>query len=363
MGCATSKKLSEEDDVVSFCRERKCLIKLALERRFAFAEAYSKYNQSLYSVALALRLFVARHSSPPSPFLITYPSTFTSETAALIDNPVFLQHKPSEPHQGGTPEGKESKDQKNFEEEDEEFSDEEEPLCEHFYGDVSAPLPSSRRSYQWDFFNLFDVGGLTQNTYEDSVRVGCGTRVVDEIKAPRSRDDSKLEACGSEDLRRINGEKDGRQLLEALKDVEDHFIKAYNSGKTVSRMLEANRVPLLSGLDDIKESSKKLIRSITWNRSNSLHSSSSKSLLISGSQVSSSWTELSIDSYDECGGMGSGSHSSTIERLYAWEKKLYEEVKAGKEIREIFERKCSRFRNKKLEKVASIMRIKLLLKY
>lgn len=197
MGCPTSKKLSKEDDVVSFCRETKCLIKLALERRYAFAEAYSKYNQSLYSVALALRLFVARHSSPSSPFLLTYPSTLTSDTATLIDNSVFL-HKPSEPHQGGNPEGKESKNHKNCEEEDEEFSDEEEPLCEHFYGDVSASLASPRRSYQWDFFNLFDVRGLTQNTYEDSVRVGCGTRVVDEITATRSRDDSKLESCGSE---------------------------------------------------------------------------------------------------------------------------------------------------------------------
>ncbi|KAI9115474.1 hypothetical protein K1719_013793 [Acacia pycnantha] len=51
------------------------------------------------------------------------------------------------------------------------------------------------------------------------VSVGCGTtRVVDEIKATRSRDDSKLEACGSENVRQINEEKDGRELLEALKD-------------------------------------------------------------------------------------------------------------------------------------------------
>lgn len=229
--------MSKEDDVVSFCRERKCLIKLALERRYAFAEAYSKYNQSLYSLALALRLFVARHSSPSSPLLITYPSTLTSE-----------QHEPPGPHQGETPEGKESKE--------EEFSDEdeEEPFCEHFYGDVSAPLASPRRSYQWDFFNLFDVGGLTQKTYEDDrVRVGSGTRDVDEIKDTRSsRDDSKLEPCVNDSLRRINEEKDGRELLEALKDVEDYFIKACNSGKTISRMLEANKVPFLSGLDDIK---------------------------------------------------------------------------------------------------------------
>lgn len=44
----------------------------------------------------------------------------------------------------------------------------------------------------------------------------------------------------------------GRELLEALKDIEDHFIRAYDSGKDVSRMLEANRVHLQSGLEEIK---------------------------------------------------------------------------------------------------------------
>ncbi|KAF7828997.1 nitrate regulatory gene2 protein-like [Senna tora] len=360
MGCATSKKLSKEDDVVSFCRERKSLIKLALERRYALAEAHCKYNHSLYAVALAIRLFVARHSSSSSPFLLTFPSATTDSEPTP-----FLQHKPSsdsEPTCEGNPGVKQSKDN---DDDDDELSDEEEPLCEHFYGDVGAPLSSPRRNYQWDFFNLFDVSsqvvsGLTQNTSEQGERVECGSRFVGENKATRTRDedDTKLEPCGSKKLSDINGGIDGRELLEALKEVEDHFIKAYDSGKVVSRMLEAHRIPLHSGLDDIKgykyvifalgtESSKKLIRSITWNRSNSMRSSSGKSLLTSSSRSSSTWTDLSIDSYEDCGGMGSGSHSLTIERLYAWEKKLYEEVKAGEEIRKVFERKCSRFKNKK----------------
>ena len=45
---------------------------------------------------------------------------------------------------------------------------------------------------------------------------------------------------------------DGRELLEALKNVGDHFIRAYDSGLEVSRMLEANRVPMLFGLEEIK---------------------------------------------------------------------------------------------------------------
>ena len=53
-------------------------------------------------------------------------------------------------------------------------------------------------------------------------------------------------------FRVIDTPADGRELLEALKDVEDHFIRAYDSGLEVSRMLETNRVPVLSGLEEIK---------------------------------------------------------------------------------------------------------------
>jgi hypothetical protein len=46
-----------------------------------------------------------------------------------------------------------------------------------------------------------------------------------------------------------------------------------------------------------------------------------------------SWTEKSetnkSDIFEDYGGMKSGSHSQTLGRLYAWEKKLYEEVKVG----------------------------------
>jgi hypothetical protein len=45
-----------------------------------------------------------------------------------------------------------------------------------------------------------------------------------------------------------------------------------------------------------------------------------------------SWTDKSetkSDIFEDYGGMKSGSHSQTLGRLYAWEKKLYEEVKVG----------------------------------
>ena len=80
------------------------------------------------------------------------------------------------------------------------------------------------------------------------------------------------------------------------------------------------------------ENSSKIIHAIAWHRSPSSVSSSYRSEL-GASSNSLSWTEKSetnkSDIFDDYGGMKSGSHSQTLGRLYAWEKKLYEEVKVG----------------------------------
>ena len=77
------------------------------------------------------------------------------------------------------------------------------------------------------------------------------------------------------------------------------------------------------------ENSTKLIQSIAWHRSISSKPSLCKSLVASSSKSSSTWTEFKNELFDDYGGMDSGSHSLTLGRLYAWEKKLYEEVKVS----------------------------------
>lgn len=79
----------------------------------------------------------------------------------------------------------------------------------------------------------------------------------------------------------------------------------------------------------IAECSERLIPSIAWHKSTITRSPSCRSLLSSSSRSSFTWTGINSNSdiFDETGGMESGSHLSTLGRLYAWEKKLYEEVK------------------------------------
>lgn len=69
-----------------------------------------------------------------------------------------------------------------------------------------------------------------------------------------------------------------------------------------------------------------VVQAITWHQSPSL-SSSYRSQLASSSNSTASWTESKSEFSDVYVGMESGSHSQTLGRLYAWEKKLYEEVK------------------------------------
>ncbi|KAG4910044.1 hypothetical protein JHK87_056160 [Glycine soja] len=429
MGCVASK-LEEEEEVVAICRERKRLLKQAVEKRYALAEAHCKYFHSLNAVAAAIKLFVARHSSPSSPFLITFPPPCPSSpspspshpTENVITNPMFLQQTPSETKHEAiacdscisstTSESSEEESEEKREGEGEEGNGEEEqhqhqqpcgyycmPMTMPMSMSMSMPMPMSmsmpippsmpspQRDFGWDFFYPFDsmrsevMSGYNRNS-DDDLRAVREEEGIPELEEEVEREEIQHKVVSVEENNNNNsnnegavehvlsgvetvkvvdvatenqGEQrglavldtpaEGRELLEALKDIEDHFLRAYDSGKEVTRMLEANRIPLHSSLDEIKESSTKLIHAITW-KSISSRQPSCKSLTVPNVKNSSTWVEYKNDLFDDYGGMDSGSHLLTLGRLYAWEKKLFEEVKAGDNTRKNYEKKCTQLRNK-----------------
>lgn len=301
MGCVASK-LEEEEEVVSICRERKRQLKLAVERRYALAEAHCKYCQALYAVSAAIKLFVARHSSP-SPFLITFPppcSPSPPPSEKVINNPMFLQQIPSDstheaiaacPSCASSSSTSEESSMEEREEEEEPVEEERiEQVPAYFYMQMPPPMPSPQREFGWDFFNPFDsmrtdvVGEYRQSSEDDlrMVREEEGipeleeaeeerevqnqrvVTVVEEedvgalkeqrngvemVKVGEREEESQLKQKG---LTVIDTPVEGRELLEALQDIEDYFIRAYDSGIDVSRMLEANKIQLQSGLEEIK---------------------------------------------------------------------------------------------------------------
>ncbi|PIA50371.1 hypothetical protein AQUCO_01300841v1 [Aquilegia coerulea] len=119
-----------------------------------------------------------------------------------------------------------------------------------------------------------------------------------------------------------------RDLAEIAAAIKEYFEKAASGGESVSELLETGRAQLDRSFRQLKK---------TVYHSNSVLSS-----------LSSSWTSkpplaikyrLDAASIDESGGLKS--HCSTLERLLAWEKKLYEEVKAREGVNIEHEKKLS----------------------
>nr|DAD41777.1 TPA_asm: hypothetical protein HUJ06_016100 [Nelumbo nucifera] len=116
--------------------------------------------------------------------------------------------------------------------------------------------------------------------------------------------------------------------------------RASESGNDVSKMLEAGKIP--------------------YHRKNAVYQVSSRmlhvitpSLTVVSSQPSTSKSGESSSSekagpvhleFEEDLGMSSGNLSSTLKKLYMWEKKLYDEVKEEEKLRLVHDRKCRRLK-------------------
>ncbi|RVW57522.1 Nitrate regulatory gene2 protein [Vitis vinifera] len=198
-----------------------------------------------------------------------------------------------------------------------------------------------------------------------------------------------------------------KDFLSSIKDIEHRFFRASESGKEVSRMLETNKIgmgivmPKLYVLSQIilvgRSSASRLFgafqlvccqeksalvshgkfdlymsvkygsqsinmqylyrtsttwtKIITWNRSTSSRSSSSKNPLTTAATKEDNDDSGSDFVEEFC--MIAGSHSSTLERLYAWERKLYDEVKASESIRKEYDRKCDKLRHQVAKDLSS----------
>ncbi|KAF4370562.1 hypothetical protein F8388_020148 [Cannabis sativa] len=156
-----------------------------------------------------------------------------------------------------------------------------------------------------------------------------------------------------------------KDFLSSIKDIEHRFFRASESGKEVSRMLEANKIRV--GYSEAKGRSSALAvlqafqvaccqgnsslisndpsqqgtKVITWKRTTSSRSSSSRNALATSKEDGDDSGSDFVEEF--C--MIAGSHSSTLDRLYAWERKLCDEVKASESIRKDYDEKCEQLRN------------------
>lgn len=135
-------------------------------------------------------------------------------------------------------------------------------------------------------------------------------------------------------------------MAEVISDLEAQFKIVCDAANDVSALLEAKKAQYLLTSNEL--SATKLLNPVALFRSVSSRSSSSRFLM----NCSSTREDYEINndlSEDSC--MFSGSHHSTLDRLYAWEKKLYEEVKCGERVRIAYEKKCMQLKNQDVKGV------------
>ncbi|XP_027921326.1 nitrate regulatory gene2 protein-like [Vigna unguiculata] len=154
-----------------------------------------------------------------------------------------------------------------------------------------------------------------------------------------------------------------KDFLSSIKDIEHRFVRASESGREVLRLLEANKIMVGYSEAKVKSSTMDMLSAfqpvccggkaspvfqepaqkiISWKRTASSRSSSSRNAL--AAKTKEDVDDSGSDFVEEvC--MIAGSHSSTLDRLYAWERKLYDEVKASESIMKEYDRKCHQLRH------------------
>ncbi|XP_047341165.1 protein ALTERED PHOSPHATE STARVATION RESPONSE 1-like [Impatiens glandulifera] len=129
----------------------------------------------------------------------------------------------------------------------------------------------------------------------------------------------------SSDNRR--GGKVSFNLIKIFSDLDDLFLKASQSASDVSKMLEANRLHFHSnfaGNQGHIDHSARVMRVITWNKSfKGLPNNADD-----GKDDDIESEELET-------------HATVLDKMLAWEKKLYDEVKAGEQMKLDYQKKVA----------------------
>ncbi|GKV03378.1 hypothetical protein SLEP1_g15687 [Rubroshorea leprosula] len=128
------------------------------------------------------------------------------------------------------------------------------------------------------------------------------------------------------DFRRVVKAMPTVNLMLVLTAIDDHFLKASESAQEVSKMLEATRLHYHSNFADNRghiDHSARVMRVITWNRS------------FRGSMSNGEGGKDDLDSEEY------ETHATILDKLLAWEKKLYDEVKQGELMKLEYRRKVA----------------------
>ncbi|KAJ6919287.1 protein ALTERED PHOSPHATEARVATION RESPONSE 1-like [Populus alba x Populus x berolinensis] len=311
MGCCYSR--IEREEMVSRCKARKRYMKQYVKARQSLSVSHAMYIRSLRSTGSALLQFSNNesdhhlrlppiHPSPPplpptpqppppppmSPSSDTWTTTTTTTTAASP-----LPPPPPPPVAGSSWD---------------------------FWDPFVPPPPISVEEEEWE---------------EVTTTITTSEMVVVAPPSVASRF-PKENASGSGSELAMVVSRNSKDLVEIIKEVDEYFLKAADAGGQLSRVLEVSSPNL---------SARQGKGGRVYNYGCNLTSPSSwtwgSSPKLDGFGKMS---EEMVVSHVGSGGVAHVSHCSTVERLYAWEKKLFIEVKNAESLKIEHEKKVALLR-------------------
>uniref|UniRef100_A0A6N2KMX8 DUF632 domain-containing protein n=1 Tax=Salix viminalis TaxID=40686 RepID=A0A6N2KMX8_SALVM len=393
MGCNQSK--IENEEAVSRCKDRKHFMKEAVSNRNAFAAAHSSYAMSLKNAGAALNDYAqgefpslsspspsssaaataAPPPPPPSSVLPPPPSSVlpppppdnmdfqplqrsTSMPEMKIQKPEMtkpvetiqeeeemefeahdderlMRKRSNNSNRGSTGSNRGSSVQENHYQQQPQQQQQQDSPWDYFFPPMdSIPGPSLVEPPEMEEEVRINKERVQRKVYEEKVESPPPMVVVKKMeKAVEVPVPVPVPVQEMNVVKKMGGGEGGRRFvpMKIFMDLDDHFLKASESAHEVSKMLEATRLHYHSNFADNRghiDHSARVMRVITWNRS------------IKGAP------DLD-DGKDDFDREENETHATVLDKMLAWEKKLFDEVKAGELMKYEYQRKVNSLNKQK----------------
>ncbi|XWS29182.1 hypothetical protein CRYUN_Cryun24cG0006600 [Craigia yunnanensis] len=299
MGCWYSR--IDREETVSRCKARKRYMKQLVKARQALAASHSMYLRSLRGTGSALLQFS------------------NNETTLHLDHRAPLPHQPPAPPPPPIS-----------------------PSSDTWISATAAspalpPPPPPPPSSSWDFWDPFVPATASRSATEEEweaatsvseMAVNATTTATGSasVATPLSVVSEFSKDTGSELAMVVS--RNSKELVEIVKEVDEYLHKAADAGSQLSVLLEVSNSNFSAQSNN--DGCNLTPTTWTWNWNPKMEGIGKLGEDRIGGNVG--------------GTVLSSSHSSTIERLYAWEKKLYQEVKNAEAIKIEHEKRVARLR-------------------
>ncbi|CAN1122406.1 Protein ALTERED PHOSPHATE STARVATION RESPONSE 1 [Linum perenne] len=328
MGCFYSR--IEREEMVSRCKARKKYLKQLLQARQFMSTSHVMYLRALRSTGSALIHFSnietnLHHHHNHLRHNYTHSHNHHLQPAIPSPSPPLPPLPPPPPPMS--------------------------PSSDTTWTSISAsplpppPPPPMSQTSSWDFWDPFvqpPPSATRTEEWEEVTTMTVSEAAVTasaSITAPPSVVSGLTTASGSGSELAMVVSRNSKDLVEIVKEVDEYFLKAADGGAQLSLLLE---VPT-SGFSTAQIKGGKV-----YNYGCNLTSPSSWSWSSSG--MGKMADEIVISSTNIGGERGGFSHCSTVERMYAWEKKLFQEVKNAESIKIEHEKKVGMLRKLEMKR-------------